>query len=276
MAAPSIVPSIQSEGDLEVVLLHEAHELLAGIINPDLYNVYGEPPDQTAQFHDTPCFDLFLILAVELVAEGARSSYIAQRFQNWSLLSGLKWLASTHPEEAKCSGLTAAVDHLTEWLDREVPFTFWCADLGRQFDFVIPNVRLLVFGANTAKHHLLRLSEMLAKLNTLCRKAGYQLQPQELVAVLRGMVEEVRNRLHYHATFVLELYGNLLLALNRLIVARFKLNPTNRVDDMTVPSSLTSQVFRDLYGDVLVFKRYEEHRIVNFTPATTKWLRLRY
>jgi hypothetical protein len=36
----------QSPGDLEVVLLHEAHGVLADIIGPNLYTIYGTAPEQ--------------------------------------------------------------------------------------------------------------------------------------------------------------------------------------------------------------------------------------
>ena len=48
------IAAIQSEGDLEVILLHEAHSALAGVINPALYSIGGNRPEQTALFHDAP------------------------------------------------------------------------------------------------------------------------------------------------------------------------------------------------------------------------------
>ena len=61
---------IQSEGDLEIVLLHEAHGALALIIGKDLYTVSGDAPNQEIQFQDERRFDLFLVLLVDLIAEG--------------------------------------------------------------------------------------------------------------------------------------------------------------------------------------------------------------
>ena len=37
---------IQSSGDLEIILLHEAHDTLASIIGPHLYTVLGDAPRQ--------------------------------------------------------------------------------------------------------------------------------------------------------------------------------------------------------------------------------------
>jgi hypothetical protein len=90
------------------------------------------------------------------------------------------------------------------------------------------------------------------------------------------MIEEVRSRLLYHSSYLLELLGNVFLALNEIVRNRFAANPTNRVSEMTMPPGITSDIFRDLYGSVLVFKRYEEHRIRAYTPITTRYLKLRY
>lgn len=45
------VTAIQSEGDLEVVLLHESHSVLAEIIGPELYSVAGTASEQSVVFH---------------------------------------------------------------------------------------------------------------------------------------------------------------------------------------------------------------------------------
>ena len=46
---------------------------------------------------------------------------------------------------------------------------------------------------------------------------------------------------------------------------------------MVMPEGVTSDVFRNLYGDVLVFKRYDEQdRIRAFVPVTNPVLKLRY
>jgi hypothetical protein len=270
------VASIRSEGDLEVVLLHETHSALAEIIGPELYSVGGTPPEQSVLFHTSSCFNLFLILAVEFFAEGPRSVFINERYQNWSLLNGLSWFCTVHQDEATATGLDVAVSNLEDWIAREVPFRFWCPEVDTHVEFMLRNNQLISFGANTAKHHLLRLADLLGKLETLCANAGYTFSPQELSAVLASMIEEVRSRLLYHSSYLLELLGNVFLALNEIVRNRFAANPTNRVSEMTMPPGITSDIFRDLYGSVLVFKRYEEHRIRAYTPITTRYLKLRY
>ena len=37
---------------------------------------------------------------------------------------------------------------------------------------------------------------------------------------------------------------------------------------------ITSEIFRNLYGDVLVFHRWDEKRITEHTPVTSRWDRL--
>jgi hypothetical protein len=85
------VETIQSEGDLEVVLLHETHSVLAEIIGPELYSVGGTAPEQSVLFHTRSTFNLFLILLVEIFAEGQRSAYINQKYENWSLFALEGW-----------------------------------------------------------------------------------------------------------------------------------------------------------------------------------------
>ncbi|MDA8339222.1 MAG: hypothetical protein M0Z70_07990 [Nitrospiraceae bacterium] len=171
------IVSIKSEGDLEVVLLHETHRALAEIISPELYSVGGIPPEQSVLFHTGSCFNLFLILAVEFFAEGRRSAFINQKYQNWSLLKGLSWFCTAHQDEATATGLDVAVANLESWVTREVPFRFWCPEVNTHVEFMLRNDQLISFGANTAKHNLLRLTDLLGKLETLCAYAGYTFSP---------------------------------------------------------------------------------------------------
>ena len=113
------VAAIQSEGDLEVVLLHEIHSVLAEVIGPELYSVGGTPPEQSVLFHTRSSFNLFLILVIEFFAVGQRSAHINQKFQNWSLLNGLRWLCGKYPDETKAAGLQEAVSHLVNQLNQE-------------------------------------------------------------------------------------------------------------------------------------------------------------
>ena len=269
------VAIIRSEGDLEIVVLHETHSALSEIIGPELYAIGGEPLEQSAMFHTKSNFNLFLILVVEFFAEGPRNVLIEEKYQNWSLLNGLRWFCTVHPEES-APNLEVAVSNLEGWLKREVPFTFWCPEVDTQVRLSLSNAQLVSFGANAAKHHLLRLANLLGRLERLCVKAGYSFSPQELYPVLANMITEANSRLLYHSTWILELLGNLFLTLNAVIIRRFNANPTNRVKEMTFPEGVTSDVFQDLYGDVLIFKRYTDERIRKHTPVTTRYLKMRY
>ena len=258
-----------------MVILHEAHGLLASIINPQLYEIRRDEFDQMAWFHNRPCRDLFYILAIELFAEGGKSAYVDSKYQNWSLLKGLAWLSEKYPEESHATGLEAAVKRLSDWLAEDDLFDFWCPEVNLQIKFPLSYERLISFAANSTKHHLLRLSELIAKLDKICTTAGYRFAPQEFVAVLDNMITEVNSRMIHVAPCILEAHGNLFLAINRLISARFRRNPTNQVFDMDHPKGVTSDIFRTLYGSVLVFKRYKENRITDYTPVTTRWDRLK-
>jgi len=270
------IPIIRSEGDLEIVLLHETHGLLADIINPDLYFVGGTSPDQSVLFHTHSSFDLFLILLIEFIAEGQKSAYIDKKYRNLSLLTGLLWLCDKHKNEGEESGLNIAILKFNSWIKREAAIKFWCPEVDTEIEFMLSNEQLISFGANTTKHHFLRLSTLFGKLESKCNKAGYVFSPQQLSAVLPSMIDEVNNRLQYHSSYIIELLGNVFISLNALIIRRFENNPTNRVLEMEFPEGVTSDTFKDMYGSVLVFKRYERSRISNYTPITTHYLKLRY
>jgi hypothetical protein len=270
------VPVIRSEGDLEVVLLHEAHGLLADIIGPDLYTVGGTPPEQSVLFHTHSSFNLFLILLLEFIAEGQQSTLIDEKYQNLSLLKGLVWFCAKHENEANENDLVGAILGFESWVKKEVPIKFWCPEVDTEIEFVLSNEQLISFGANTTKHHLFRLSALLGKLESKCNNAGYSFLPQQLSAVLSSMIEEVNSRLQYHSSNIIEMLGTIFLRLNALIIGRFEENPTNRVSEMVFPEGLTSDIFKDMYGSVLVFKRYENTRISNYTPTTTRFLKMRY
>ncbi|MGB8991883.1 MAG: hypothetical protein WCD80_07500 [Desulfobaccales bacterium] len=261
---------------MEVVLLHETHSVLSEIIGHELYSIGGTPPNQSVLFHTNSSFNLFLILLVEFFAEGPQSAFIDQKFQNWSLLSGLHWFCDNYPDESGNTGLDTAVSNLEGWVAKKVTFRFWCPGVNTEVQFVLTNEQLISFGANTTKHHLIRLSVLLGKIEILCTQAGYSFSPQEMCSVLASMIEEVRRRLLYHSSNILELLGNAFLSLNAIIKARFAANPTNHVNEMTMPRGITSDVFRDLYGSLLVFKRYEESRIRDHTPVTMNCLKMHY
>ncbi len=232
------IPVIRSDGDLEVVLLHETHGLLADIIGPDLYAVGGTPPEQSVLFHTHSSFNLFLILLVEFIAEGQQSTLIDEKYQNLSLLRGLLMFCKKHKNEADENGLIGAVLNFDSWVKREVPIKFWCPEVDTEIKIILSNEQLISFGANTTKHHLFRLSTLFGKLESKCNNAGYSFSPQQLTAVLSSMIEEVNSRLRYHSSNIIELLGTIFLRLNALIVRRFEINPTNVVSEMIFPEGV--------------------------------------
>ena len=267
---------IQSDGDLEVILLHESHEALASIIGKDLYTVSGDPPNQEIRFPDERCFDLFLVLLVDLFAEGRDVVTIDGRRKNLGLLDGLGWLEQKLKAESEVCGLKPALSELKDWLDTETQFEVWCPDIERHVNFLITRRELIWFGANHVKHSLLRLSGVLSKLDRKLEETGIEVPRQHTVHVLDVTINQIRSRLNYHSTLIVELLGNVFLSINRIILGRFTANPTNRVSDMIMPEGVTSDVFRNLYGDILVFKRYnEQDRIRAFVPITNPVLKLR-
>ena len=267
---------IQSEGDLEIVLLHESHGALASIIAREFYTISGDAPNQEIRFSDERRFDLFLVLLVEFFAEGHNVVTINGRKKNLGLLDGLSWLDQKHRAESEECGLNAALTELRNWLDTETHLEVWCPDIDMQVNFPITRRDLIWFGANHVKHSLLRLSGVMSKLTRKLEAADMEVPHQHTVHVLNTTIEEIRSRLTYHSTFIIEMLGALFISINRLILDRFAANPTNRVDDMVMPEGVTSYVFRNLYGEVLVFKRYDEQdRIRAFVPVTNPVLKLR-
>ena len=85
---------IKSSGDLEIILLHEAHDTLASIIGPHLYTVLGDAPRQEIRFANVQCFDLFLIRLIEIFAEGHNVVTIDGRPMNLGLLDASNGLTT--------------------------------------------------------------------------------------------------------------------------------------------------------------------------------------
>ena len=266
--------SIQSEADLEIVLLHENYDLLATIIGPELYAIYGERPDQEILFHNSSSFAYFLILVVELFAEGSRAAFIEGKSVNISLFDGMKRFRNNYPQEASESRLVEAIAELETWLEDTPAFDFWCGEVWKQITFPLENRQLINFCANATKHSIVKLNVLFEKLQRHLMQAGYEVTAQELVPVLKDFLEEAENRLLYHATYIIELLGKYFLAINEVISARWEKNPTNRVKEITIPAGYTSDVY--LYGSVLVFQRCDNRRIIDYTPTTSKYFKLRY
>jgi len=268
--------SIRSEGDLEVAILHENQVACTDIIDPDLYIVAGKPPNQNIAFHNDACFRLFVIHVAEVFAEGRKTLTIGVERHNFSLFSGALWLCKRHPRETKESGLGAACRQLDDWLQETKPFSFWCGSLGTEFELEMPRKALLKYGANITKHNILRLNSLLSNLQGLCKRNGFDMSETELLQVFEPFTNEIYNRLKYHSTYLVEMLYDYFAAMNRLIIRRYEANPTNRVVQMTFPEGITSDAYKDLYGDVLVFLRFRKDRLKECRPHTAWYHKMRY
>ena len=254
----------------------ETHSLLADLIGPDFYSVGGKPPDQSISFANAVCFDHFLVRAHELIADGSHVVQIDGKPLSLSLLSGLERICHRHPAETEAAGLDTALAKLTAWLNTEEPVQRWVAGIGKHVEFILPRKQMIAVAANATKHHLLRLSQQLEKVGKWCAKSGYDLPAAELIEVHKSLAEELRHALQYYSTVLVELIGGVFLALNRIVTARFAANPTNDVSKMTMPVGVTDDVFRNLYGDLLVFHTYEPERISRYIPEAAWFCRNSY
>lgn len=270
-------PRITSEGDWEVALLSEAHSTFAGVVSPFLYSVAGDAPDQNIAFKSGEHFELFLIRLLELFVPGHQLVRINGQARDISLLDGLMWFVARYPSEAASTGLDRSLKRLLDWVSEERLVRFWCGELGKEIEIKLSRRDLIWFGGNCAKHGMLRLSNLLSKLEGRLAAAKVHLAAPELLAVLEELDAEISSRLEYHSTMIVELLGHVFASLNRVVLARFDENPTNHVRQMQMPAGVASDVFRNIYGSVLVFKRYDErNRILALTPVTSKYLQMRY
>lgn len=269
-------PPVLSEGDLEVITIYENHCALARIVSPFLYEIRGSPTHQEIWFHSEETYSLFLLRVVELFSEGRPAAEINGKNENFSLFEAAERLTKRHTKECKEVGLTSACAALRTWLDNKPEITFWCPEIEKQITFRMPNIDLIRFGANAEKHSIVRLQCVLKGLGKLCESVGVMLEPQQKISVLEAFREESNNRLHYHSSHLVELLGRYFLGFNRLIQKRYEANPTNHCRYMKHPEGVTSSVFKDMYGAVLVFQNYPEIRITDYTPHTTEFLKMRY
>ncbi|MFC2041760.1 hypothetical protein ACFLTY_05530 [Chloroflexota bacterium] len=264
-----------SEGDLEVAVLSENLEAFYGIINPDLYTVLGHPPNQNVEFHNPSCFDLFLIRVQEVFAEGSMTVSIDDKSRNFSLLGGSIWFCERHPEESKHVGLTSAASKLQCWLKEVKTLEFWTGE--KEVQFQLTRQDLISDGANLCKHNLLRLSQILRKIEQRCKDIGILgLKKSDIVGIVKPFLEELRSRLTYHASYLIEMLFDYFAAINRIVINRRKEWRTNDPRDLKCPEGLTSWSLKDLYSSTLALRSFEESKFHAYRPTTTRYLKLRY
>lgn len=268
---------VQTEGDLEVLVIHENFDLLSVTISPDLYKVLGNNPNQNILFHNDSCFDLFLIHINELFSEGIENVVIDGKNHNLSLFDGSKWLCSKHECESKISGFLESVETIETWLNRVTPFRFWCSGIDKEIIIKLSYKNLISFGGNFSKHSLLRLSSILSKLRRLCERYDFQINDSEILYVKESFEEELRNRLLYHASYIAEIVGKYFYSLHQLIYNRYKQNPTNDTRKMFHPEGVSSTTYKDIYGTVIAFfSAYSYQRFWDNIPITNNHFQTDY
>lgn len=268
--------TIQTEGDLEVVVLLETHSLLARIISPDFYVVAGTRPEQNVAFHDRVRFDFFIVLAHEFIAKSQDGVTINGKPEKISLLTGLERVAKLHASEANQAGLNESLAELNAWLDTNEAVPFAPPAGGKHISITLSRRKILNLTANGLKHHLLRLSSQLSILKDICSKAGHNFNAHELMDVNRQLTSRLHEGLAFYQTWLIELLGNLFYSVNSIVVRRYNENPTNDVSKMKMPAGVVSDVMQELYADLLVFQNYSDQRITDFTPATASVYRKAY
>jgi hypothetical protein len=266
---------VSSAGDLEVAVLHEAHDLMADIVTPFLYSVSGAPGDQQAVFKSAEAFRLFAIRASELWSEARENVSVPGAPQNVSVLGGLQWLTPQLKERAAVD-LAAALAELSSWLDQPDSCRFWCGALSDHFEFTVPRRHLWTLWANAIKHTFLRLQKVTKQISGWCDASGKPVKDSDVLYVLEAFEEWLAGYCEYHATRLAELIGRVLLALNKLVHERWEANGrTNDARRIAHPPG-TSTFFQDLHTSVLVFHRYDESRITDYLPETSPNLRKPY
>jgi hypothetical protein len=266
---------VDSPGDLEIAILHEAHSLMADIITPRLYKVVGIPSEQMIHFATGAAFELFAIRVAELVSESRGNVKIPGVPANVSLVSGLTWVADRLSEPGTAS-LRAQLRTLTAWLEERDPCRFWCAGLGVEMTFYVPRIQLWNVFGNNLKHTFLRLQRVTKQLHRWSADAGLIVDGSDVLHVLDAFGEWLRGYCEYHASMVAELIGRVFDALNNIIWQRWQANGATNKSSQIVHPPGASSYFQDLHGSLLVFRRYDETRITALIPETSPNLRQIY
>jgi len=268
--------TIDSDADLEVIILREAHSFLATLMHPDIYEVAGKQPNQNIFFKSHASWELFLILATEFFSEGVKNYRTKNKYSNMSLFEGIKWFCSKYEKESNESGLKESFSNLEKWITEEHEYNFYCGEIAKDIKIYFSRKDLINFCSNITKHNILRLSTVLSKLMKIYKKYGYNLSHSEVLATLDDFEEYIRGAMEYYASYFVELLGSVFLSLNEIICRRYKKQKTNDARKMKYPDGISSDTFRDLYSSTLVFQCYDQKRIKDYTPKTWKYLKKNY
>lgn len=256
-------------------MLHEAHDLMADIITPFLYSVSGSTGDQQAVFKSAEAFRLFAIRVSELWSEARSNVTVDGAPPNLSILAGLHWVTPRLTEKSAAE-LNIRLTELSCWLDDVDPSRFWCGDLDEHFEFRVARRHLWTVWANSIKHTFLRLQKVATQVSAWCQSAGKPVKDSDVLYVLDAFEEWLSGYCEYHATTMAELIGRVFLALNRVVVERWEANGRSNDSRRISHPAGASTFFKDLHTSVLVFHRYDNDRITNYIPTTSRNLRPTY
>lgn len=260
---------VETEADLEAVLLAEAFSLLAAVIGPYTYTVSGRRGQQQALFANADAYTLFYIRVNEFLAERELRGALAAARPSVSLLSGLEWLASRYAGEAKVAGLDQACHQARDWVTATHHIVFWAPSIWRHVRLSLPARTMIAMRANFEKHHVMRLDQELTRLRRKCAAAGCPLSVAETLGVRAEFDDHLKGMLEYHATRVVELLGRLLLSQWNFVRRRYEQNPTNNLDLIAGSAQYSHEVFRYMYGStVLGLAQWSEERITSCIPET--------
>lgn len=117
---------------------------------------------------------------------------------------------------------------------------------------------------------------MLNKLTRILERNGFSIKEQEVVSVVEPFSAELESRLIYHSSYLTEMLYDYFMAINTLIITRGDIMNTNHVSKMLHPEGVSSDVYKNMYGSVIVFNRYDKSLFSQFRPITTKYLKMRY
>lgn len=261
---------VQTEGDLEAVVIAETFDLLASIVGPYMYEVSGPTGEQQAIFSSREVQALFYVRVHEFLATASLPA-IGSAPHNISLLTGGLWLAERYPDEANRAGMDGAYKSAAAWFGTKHRVVFWAPSVWRHLRLEVPMNTLVRMRSNMEKHHLLRLDTEIRGLQKKCIAAGCTLSIVDAVAAREELENHVREMLEYHATEVAEHLARCFLAFFHFLRNRFVLNPTNNLDYIRSPEGVTDDVFRYMYASAVVgLSGWSEDRIVGSLPETAR------
>lgn len=260
---------ITSVGDLEASVLAESYDLLSSIVGPYMYRVSGSSGAQQAVFESREVLALFYIRVHEFLAAAPEVPAVPGTPHNLSLFSAGGWLSDRYPDEAANAGLREAYDQGASWFGQDHRIVFWAPSVWRHLRLELPMSALIAMRANLEKHQLMRLDREIRRLRSRCAAAGCPLTVPQAVAAREEFEDHLRGMLEYHATEVAEHVSRYFYAFFRFVRARYRKTPTNNLDLIPYPKTVTDDVFRYMYTSTIHrLAGWTDERILSSIPET--------